>query len=123
MLFFAALKTVRGDVVLAGRRGVVLWWMSGKPFRYGRNAIRIRLIILNKILPAPAESVKPVLLAEFKDRHGKLLNAFKREIEEQVLRLAVVPPEDLRFAMSMATGILQGGVEDITEQLNQTGFT
>jgi hypothetical protein len=80
----------------------------------------IRSVILSKILPAPARAVSPVLLAEFKERHGKQLAAFRREIEQQILQLAVVCPEDLEFALDKATDVLQDGVEELTELLHQT---
>jgi hypothetical protein len=122
--FMAYLAGVLGQIADEGYDAVTDNKSSLKLFCNGPSAADrahdIRAVVLSKVLPAPALAVSPVLLAEFKERHSKQLAAFKREIEQQILQLAVVRPEDLAFALDKATDVLQDGVEELTERLNQT---
>ena len=119
----AYLAGVLGRVADEGYDAVSDSKSSLKLFCNGSSAAdrtgQIRLIVLNKILPAPAETVAPVLLAEFKDQYSRQLASFNREIEERVLQLALVRPEDLQFALDKTTEGLQDEVDELAARVKE----
>jgi hypothetical protein len=80
----------------------------------------IRTEILAEILPAPIDPVHPADLAQFKERHGKQLAAFRAAVEQRVALVAAIEDPQLRaHSTGLVTTELKEQLKEITSRMEE----
>jgi hypothetical protein len=80
----------------------------------------IRTEILSDILPAPVEGVEPQDLADFRQRHGKLLRGFRCAVEQRVVSAAAIQdPELRRRQIELIRRDLKEQLEEISRRMTE----
>lgn len=79
--------------------------------------------MLDAVLPAPRRSLTPRDLADFTDRHGALLPAFRRQVEREVLAGAALPDPELRQRrLALFRDEVDEQVREIQARLEERGW-
>jgi hypothetical protein len=86
-----------GKVPVTDRRSSIDAFVAEAPVAMrSANRAAMREVALRNILPAPAQSVDPRQIAEFKYDHWELLGSFRRNVERRLLECAREPDDVLR---------------------------
>jgi hypothetical protein len=88
-----------------------------------RFADDIRMSVLEAVLPAPSAAIKVNQLADFKQRHGDELRAFRRRVEGELIALASIADSGLREArMRVIKDELDAEAREIQAQMRMRGW-
>jgi hypothetical protein len=88
-----------------------------------RLADDIRMSVLEAVLPAPSAAIKVNQLADFKQRHGDELRAFRRRVERELTDRSSIADGGLREArMRMIKDELDAEAREIQAQMHIRGW-
>lgn len=78
----------------------------------------LRTHILRRLLPAPSEIIHAYDIAEFKQRHGKLLKDFRLAVEQKVIAVAAIPDPHLReYQLDLVADELKQQMDEIIARM------
>jgi hypothetical protein len=81
---------------------------------------KVRQLLLEGILPAPAESLDASQLRNFKQKYREPFGRFRKQIEEKVSELAAIADEELKqMRLADITKSLSDTVEEITARMKE----
>jgi hypothetical protein len=79
-----------------------------------------RNIVLERILPAPAEAMEPSRLADFMAKHKSELQRFRRDVEDKISELiAITDDDDRRRRLRDTISNMQDTIRELTAQMKQ----
>jgi hypothetical protein len=121
-LFMAYLASVLGKVEqvamdpITDNESALVNFTDSPDRDIGANALlqRLRLSVLDSILPAPDHDLEPSEIAAFKERHGSELRRFRMEVEGALLEAATLSDDTLR---SRSLRLFQDNAKDQVDEL------